>query len=144
MMNQGIPEFRLPRDVINREIEQVQALAVVITCGVEVGKDLSLSELRNVNDAVPLQSMPLCDVKQRDLTAEVETGYDVALAVDETQRCYRCHYKYEIDSDKCIYCDWCIKVKPRPECILKIKELTYDDAGASWDGKRQRTRTTPT
>jgi ferredoxin len=26
-----------------------------------------------------------------------------------------------------VYCDWCIKAKPRPECILKIKELKYDD-----------------
>ncbi len=80
-------------------------------------------------DAVPLQSIPLCDVRKRDLTEAVETGYNVDLAVDETQRCYRCHYKYEIDSDKCIYCDWCIKVMPRPECILKIKELKYDDEG---------------
>jgi ferredoxin len=80
-------------------------------------------------DAVPLQPMPLCNLQRRDLTEEVETGYDVALAVDETQRCYRCHYKYEIDSDTCIYCDWCIKVKPRPECILKVKELKYDDEG---------------
>ncbi|MDP6490911.1 MAG: FAD-dependent oxidoreductase [Kiritimatiellia bacterium] len=80
-------------------------------------------------DAVPLQSMPLCNVEQRDLTAEVETGYDAGLAVDETQRCYRCHYKYEIDSDRCIYCDWCIKAKPRPDCILRVKELKYDDEG---------------
>ena len=80
-------------------------------------------------DEAPLQIIPLCDLKERDLTREVETGYDGDLAVDETQRCYRCHYKYEIDSDKCIYCDWCIKVKPRPECILRVKELHYDEAG---------------
>ena len=80
-------------------------------------------------DEAPLQIIPLCDLKERDLTREVETGYDGDLAVDETQRCYRCHYKYEIDSDKCIYCDWCIKVKPRPECILRVKELNYDEAG---------------
>jgi formate dehydrogenase major subunit len=94
-------------------------------------------------DAVPLQPMPLCDVKQRDLTVEVETGYDTDLAVDETQRCYRCHHKYEIDSDKCIYCDWCIKVKPRPECILKVKELTYDDAGriVGWEEARSTDET---
>jgi len=80
-------------------------------------------------DEAPLQIIPLCDLKERDLTTEVETGYTPDLAVDETQRCYRCHYKYEIDSDKCIYCDWCIKAKPRPECILRVKELNYDEAG---------------
>ena len=44
-------------------------------------------------------------------------------------RCYLCNFKYEIDSDKCIYCDWCIKAKPRPECILRVKKLNYDEDG---------------
>lgn len=80
-------------------------------------------------DAVPLQPMPAIPLDKRDVTAEVETGYTPDLAAEETQRCYRCHYKYEIDSDKCIYCDWCIKVKPRPECILRIRSLEYDEEG---------------
>jgi formate dehydrogenase major subunit len=78
-------------------------------------------------DAVPLQPMPTVELEQRDLPTEVELGFDKETSIDETQRCYQCHYKYEIDSDKCIYCDWCVKAKPRPECILKIKELKYDD-----------------
>lgn len=80
-------------------------------------------------DAAPLQPVPTLDVSKRDLVAEVETGYDPDLAEEETQRCYRCNFKYEIDSDKCIYCDWCIKAKPRPECILRIKKLNYDEEG---------------
>ncbi len=80
-------------------------------------------------DAVPLQPMPVLPRVARNLTAEVETGYDPPLATDETQRCYRCHYKYEIDSDKCIYCDWCIKAKPRPDCIVKVSELVYGERG---------------
>lgn len=80
-------------------------------------------------DYVPRQVMPTIPLPDRDLHAEVETGYDTNLSVDETQRCYLCHYKYEIDSDKCIYCDWCIKAKPRPECILKVSSLTYDPQG---------------
>ena len=86
-------------------------------------------------DYVPLQKMPTVGLTQRDLPTEVETGYDEALARDEAQRCYQCNYKYEIDADKCIYCDWCIKAKPRPDCILKIKELHYNPDGsvAGWD-----------
>lgn len=80
-------------------------------------------------DAVALQPMPTVDLPRRDLTTEVESGFDRATAVQEAQRCYQCHYKFEIDSDKCIYCDWCIKAKPRPECILKVKELKYDAEG---------------
>lgn len=80
-------------------------------------------------DFVPLQSMPMIPLEERTLKAEVETGYTKKLAVEETQRCYLCHYKYEIDSDKCIYCDWCIKAKPRPDCIVKVSSLDYDDNG---------------
>lgn len=80
-------------------------------------------------DAVPLQRMPALPVSRRDATAEVETGYGRATAVEEAQRCYRCHYKFEIDPDTCIYCDWCIKVKPRPACILRVRRLEYDDEG---------------
>ncbi len=80
-------------------------------------------------DAVPLQKMPTIELEKRDLPTEVELGFDKDASVEETQRCYQCHYKYEIDSDKCIFCDWCVKAKPRPECILKVKELKEDDEG---------------
>ena len=80
-------------------------------------------------DAVPLQPMPTAGLEHRDLPTEVEQGFDKETSIDETQRCYQCHYKFEIDSDKCIFCDWCVKAKPRPECILKVKELTEDDEG---------------
>jgi formate dehydrogenase major subunit len=77
-------------------------------------------------DYVNRQPMPTLPLEKRSLTAEVEMGYDKALATDETQRCYLCHFKYEIDPDKCIYCDWCLKAKPRPDCIVKVSELIYD------------------
>ena len=78
-------------------------------------------------DYVPLQDMPMVPLEERSLKAEVEQGFTENLAVEETQRCYLCHYKYEIDADKCIYCDWCIKAKPRPDCIVKVSSLVYDE-----------------
>lgn len=77
-------------------------------------------------DYVERQPMPTLPVGRRSLLAEVEQGFTRDLAVDETQRCYLCHYKFEIDQDKCIYCDWCIKAKPRPDCIVKVSSLIYD------------------
>jgi NADPH-dependent glutamate synthase beta subunit-like oxidoreductase len=84
-------------------------------------------------DAVPLTAMPSLEVKARDLKGEVEKGYTQELAAEETQRCYLCHYKFEIDHDRCIYCDWCVKAKPRPNCILKVKELIRDPQGRTVD-----------
>lgn len=86
-------------------------------------------------DAVPLTPMPTIENKDRTLKAEVEKGFTEMLAAEETQRCYLCHYKFEIDHDKCIYCDWCIKAKPRPRCILKVKELACDEQGRTVDFK---------
>ncbi len=80
-------------------------------------------------DAVPLQPMPALPAAERTITAEVETGLSQDQAPEETQRCYRCHFKYEIDTGKCIYCDWCIKAKPRPECIIRVKSFQYDTEG---------------
>jgi len=86
-------------------------------------------------DAVARQPMPAIELPLRNLTNEVETGFACGTSRDEAQRCYQCHYKFEIDSDKCIYCDWCVKAKPRPECILKIKTLHHHPDGtvAGWE-----------
>ena len=46
MLTLGIPSFRLERDVINAEIDVLRQLGVEFRCGVEVGKDVSLAELR--------------------------------------------------------------------------------------------------
>ncbi|RTR38006.1 FAD-binding protein [Shewanella canadensis] len=46
MLTLGIPSYRLEKEVINAEIEVLRALGVTFRCGVEVGKDISLSELR--------------------------------------------------------------------------------------------------
>ena len=92
-------------------------------------EDVTKTERIREMDAVPLQPMPTLPLDVRTIAAEVEAGFDKELAVDEAQRCYRCHFKYEIDTDKCIYCDWCVKAKPRPDCIVKVSELIYGGQG---------------
>lgn len=52
MMVQGIPEFRLPRELVRREIEQVALTGVEIRCGFEVGRDATLTSLLEEADAV--------------------------------------------------------------------------------------------
>jgi len=86
-------------------------------------------------DAVPRQPMPGLPVDARKLEAEVETGLPADRAREEAGRCYLCHYKYEIDMDRCIYCDQCVEVKPRPDCIVKARALRKDGEGriTGWD-----------
>ena len=86
-------------------------------------------------DLIPRQPMPTLPADVRNLSSEVETGYDHSMAQQEAARCYRCNYKFEIDQDKCIKCDWCLKARPRPECILMLKHIQRDGEGrvVSWD-----------
>jgi NADPH-dependent glutamate synthase beta subunit-like oxidoreductase/NAD-dependent dihydropyrimidine dehydrogenase PreA subunit len=46
MMIYGIPNFRLEKDVVNAEIDVLRKLGVKIQCGVNVGKDVTLEDLR--------------------------------------------------------------------------------------------------
>jgi formate dehydrogenase major subunit len=52
MLIQGIPAFRLPRDHIQREIEQIGLMGVDIRCDVSVGADVTLEQLTRDYDAV--------------------------------------------------------------------------------------------
>jgi len=48
----GIPQFRLPRGVIEHDAGMIQALGAVFTLGVRVGKDLAFNEVQAKADAV--------------------------------------------------------------------------------------------
>ncbi|HWK81463.1 MAG TPA: FAD-dependent oxidoreductase, partial [Thermomicrobiales bacterium] len=50
----GVPEWRLPRDVIAEEVAQITDLGVRIHYNMEVGKDIQLRQLSEENDAVLL------------------------------------------------------------------------------------------
>ncbi|MFH0780893.1 MAG: FAD-dependent oxidoreductase [Pseudomonadota bacterium] len=49
MMRYGIPEYRLPRDILSAEIKVVQDMGAEIRCGVTFGKDISLESLKKDN-----------------------------------------------------------------------------------------------
>jgi NADPH-dependent glutamate synthase beta subunit-like oxidoreductase len=52
MLAVGIPEYRLPRDLIRAEVDVILELGVKAVTGCEVGRDVSLPELRERHDAV--------------------------------------------------------------------------------------------
>jgi len=47
MLTLGIPSYRLEKDVINAEIDILKELGVEFTTGINVGRDVSLNELRS-------------------------------------------------------------------------------------------------
>jgi formate dehydrogenase major subunit len=89
MLYQGIPAFRLPRNVIARELEQITALGVEIHCDVAVGHDVSSDELLARHDALVLAAGTLrpnvLGLSGEDLPG-VEHGLRFLLEVNEKGR----------------------------------------------------------
>ena len=46
MLMNGIPNFRLEKDIVDAEIDVLREMGVEFKCGVEVGKDVTIAELR--------------------------------------------------------------------------------------------------
>lgn len=84
-------------------------------------------------DLLPRFEMPtLLPIKDRLKTSEapeVELGYSIEQANEESKRCYLCYLHYEIDITKCIYCRYCIDNAPR-DCIKLVKDVLVDETGA--------------
>ena len=70
----GIPDYRMPRDLLQREADVISALGVEIEYGVKLGRDVSLRELKEQYDAVFLGTGAFKS-KPRGVEGE-DQGYD--------------------------------------------------------------------
>lgn len=52
VLRYGIPEFRLPKEIIDREVAVLSRMGVAIECNVIIGKTLTIPQLRSEFDAV--------------------------------------------------------------------------------------------
>jgi heterodisulfide reductase subunit A len=52
MLRYAIPEYRLPKAELKREIAYIEKLGVTIKCGVEIGKDITLDTIKADHDAI--------------------------------------------------------------------------------------------
>lgn len=52
MLRYGIPEYRLPKDVLKKEISVIENLGVLMKNNVSIGKNISFEEIRKKSDAV--------------------------------------------------------------------------------------------
>ena len=87
MLLNGIPNFRLEKDVLEREIEIIEKMGAEIRCGVEVGKDITLDELRTQGYkafyiAIGLQGGRMAGVPGEDASG-VESGVSFLKRVNQ-------------------------------------------------------------
>ena len=79
MLALGIPAYRLPRNVIRAEIEVIRALGVEFRCETQVGKDITLAEIRQEHDVTIIA---VGAKKSRSLTIPGHDGIGVYGGVD--------------------------------------------------------------
>jgi len=75
----GIPNFKLDKSVVDRRVERIEQGGITIHRGVEVGKDVSLSQLRERHDAVFIATGVY---QSRELTVDGADKDGVVRAID--------------------------------------------------------------
>jgi NADPH-dependent glutamate synthase beta subunit-like oxidoreductase len=93
MMALGIPEFRLPRNILDEEIDIVKRLGVELKLNKRVGKDVKLADLRKDYDAVFIAGGAH---KGRSLGVENELTNGV---IDGTEFLYRVNTGEEVKAE---------------------------------------------
>jgi NADPH-dependent glutamate synthase beta subunit-like oxidoreductase len=79
MLRLGVPEYRLPRELIDLEIQSVLALGPALKLNQSLGRDFSLADLRRAFDAV---FIAIGTYRSRNLNIEGEELDGVLRAVD--------------------------------------------------------------
>ena len=89
MLVYGIPSYKLEKDVVAAEIDVIRAMGVEIRCGVEVGKDITLDQLRAEGYkafyiAIGCQGGRMAGIPGED-AADVMTAVDFLRAVADNE-----------------------------------------------------------
>jgi glutamate synthase (NADPH) small chain len=91
IMRYGIPNYRLPLTELDRDIDVIKSLGVEIKTGMEVGKDITLDEIKERADAVfiatgydvgastRIEGIDQKGYKALELLSKIMTGQDVHL-----------------------------------------------------------------
>jgi NAD(P)H-dependent glutamate synthase small subunit len=79
LLRYGIPDFKLPKNIIDRRLEQLKAEGIDFQTGVKVGEDISVRYLHKMFDAVCLT---MGAGKPRDLQAPGRDNKNILFAWD--------------------------------------------------------------
>lgn len=86
MLAVGIPQYRLPRDLIQAEVEFIRSLGVEFICNTQVGKQITLAEIRRQHRATIIavglkrsRALPIPGAETKGVFGGVEFLRDVSL-----------------------------------------------------------------
>ena len=89
MLFLGVPEYRLPRGLIEAEVEVIKALGTEIICNIKIGKDITFDELRKKHQAILIavgakksRKIPLSNLDAEGVLGGVDFLHDISLHED--------------------------------------------------------------
>jgi len=89
MLAVGIPHYRLPRELIEAEVDFIRALGVEFVCNTQVGQDVTLEEIRAKNRATIVsvglkksRALPIPGTDGKGVLGGIEFLRDVSLGRD--------------------------------------------------------------
>lgn len=85
MLRYGIPSYKLEKDVIDAEIEVIKELGAEIKCGVEVGKDVTIDELKKQGYKAFYVAIGCQGGRRPGIANDTAEGTDIA--VDFLKKC---------------------------------------------------------
>ena len=123
MMKWGIPPFRLPKEILEREISDILALGVKVQVNITIGKDLSTPDLFNLGyDAVLLAVGAQIGKKMGILGENLDGVYQAIDFLKEINLGQIITTPIvTVDSDLCIGCGACA-----PECMFSAIRIVKD------------------
>lgn len=86
MLTYGIPSYKLEKDVIAAEIDIIKALGAEIKCGIEVGKDVTIAELKEQGYKAFYIAVGCQGGKRPGVKNDTAEGTDIA--VDYLRHCF--------------------------------------------------------
>lgn len=95
MMVYGIPIYKLEKDVIDAEIDVIRCLGAEICCGVEVGKDVTLQQLRDQGYKAFYIAIGCQGGKRPGVPGDTAQGTDIA--VSYLRRAFETRERFEGD-----------------------------------------------
>jgi formate dehydrogenase (NADP+) beta subunit len=89
MLAVGIPQYRLPRELIAAEVDFIRALGVEFVCNTQVGRDITLEEIRGQHRATIIsvglkrsRALPIPGTDGKGVLGGIEFLRDVSLGRD--------------------------------------------------------------
>lgn len=95
MLTYGIPSYKLEKDVIEAEIDVIRALGAEIKCGVEVGKDITIQQLKEQGYKAFYIAIGCQGGRRPGVANDTAEGTDIA--VEYLRKSYETRENYEGD-----------------------------------------------